>query len=53
MTCRECKNYEACDTQKKILLESCNVEWIDEPQLCTYVEIICQKFDKKESKNER
>lgn len=46
MTCKECKNYEACDAQMKILIEIAG--WPDEPQLCTYVEIICKRFDKKE-----
>lgn len=47
MTCRECKNYEECNKQEKIKFEIYNDGWIDEPHLCTYVESICQRFEKK------
>lgn len=46
MTCRECKNYQICNKQKKIKFEIYNDGWLDEAHLCTYVEIICRRFEK-------
>lgn len=47
MTCRECKNYKECNKQEKIKFELYDDGWLDEPYLCTYVESICQRFEKK------
>ena len=49
MTCRECKNYKECNKQEKIKFELYDDGWLDEPYLCTYVESICQRFEKKEN----
>lgn len=47
MTCRECKNYEKCNKEENIKIEVYDDGWIDEPTLCTYVECICKRFEKK------
>ena len=44
--CRDCKNYEDCNANKKIKIEVVLGEPIAKP--CDYVEKICRRFAPKE-----
>lgn len=47
MTCKECKNYDYCNKREMLKFEIYDDGWLDEPHLCTYVESICLRFEKK------
>lgn len=43
-TCKDCKNYDDCNKNRKCKIEIYSNGWLQETRLCDYVDIICREF---------